>query len=275
MQPQGGGVPPEALPKVKHFLAVASGKGGVGKSTVAVNLALALHQQGHRVGLMDADIYGPSIPTMLGVGPVDQRTTPLPLEHLGIKLMSMGFVMEVSQAAILRGPMVQKYFVAFLTQLRWGELDYLVIDMPPGTGDAQLALAQTTQAMPSVGVIVVTMPQDLSLTVARRGIEMFRHVRVPVIGVVENMSYFLGADGQRYEIFRQGGGRKLADAAGIPFLGEIPIDSRVAECSDKGCPIVIAHPDSEVTKAYNHLASCVDREIAKVQSQPELPGLQL
>ncbi len=269
MQPPG----PQklALPGIKHILAVASGKGGVGKSTVATNLALALHQRGSRVGLMDADIYGPSIPIMTGVSGVDPQTTPFPLEKHGLKLMSMAFVMDPNQAAILRGPMIHKYLTAFLTQIPWGELDFLVIDMPPGTGDATLSLAQT---VPVSGVVTVVMPQDVSMAVARRGLEAFRQLRVPLLGVVENMSYFVGEDGKRYEIFGQGGGRKLAQDVGIPFLGEIPIDQRVAECSDAGVPIVARHPDSAVAKAYRELAERISREVDRLQGT-ELPPVQL
>jgi ATP-binding protein involved in chromosome partitioning len=179
-------LPPKiSLPGIKHLVAVASGKGGVGKSTVAVNLALALKQLGNQVGLMDADIYGPSIPMMLGVGPIDQRTTPFPLDNHGLKLMSMGFVLDPRQAAIMRGPMIHKYLTAFLTQLNWGELDYLLIDMPPGTGDAYLSLGQSA---PLTGAVVVVTPQDVSLSVALRGLETFRQLNVPVLGIVENMS---------------------------------------------------------------------------------------
>jgi ATP-binding protein involved in chromosome partitioning len=272
MQP--GGPPPKiALPGVKHVLAVASGKGGVGKSTVATNLALALHHLGRRVGLLDADIYGPSIPIMMGIHEVfDPNTTQFPLDRYGIKLMSMGFVVEPEKAMIWRGPMVHKYLTAFLTQIPWGELDYLVIDLPPGTGDAQLTLTQTA---PLSGAIIVTMPQDVSLIDARKGLEMFKQVRVPVLGIVENMSYFVGNDGQRYEIFRTGGGgKKLASEAEVPYLGDIPIDPRVAECGDTGDPIVHKYPDSPVAKTYLALATTVSQELAKLP-QAELPGLQL
>jgi ATP-binding protein involved in chromosome partitioning len=272
MQPPGGPPPKITLPNVKHLVAIASGKGGVGKSTVATNLALALHMLGRRVGLMDADIYGPSIPIMLGVPAVDPRTTAFPLERHGIKLMSMGFVVGQTEAAILRGPMVHRYLTAFLTQIDWGELDYLLVDLPPGTGDAQLSLAQTA---PLSGAVIVVTPQDVSLTVARKGLEMFRQVRVPILGVVENMSYFIGKDGERYEIFRHGGGHKLAAAAGVPFLGEIPIDPLVAECSDQGDPIVHKHPDSPVGKAYLVLAEQVSLAVQQAGKQEELPGLQL
>jgi ATP-binding protein involved in chromosome partitioning len=272
MQPHGGGGQKITLPGVKSVVAVASGKGGVGKSTVATNLALALHMQGHRIGLLDADIYGPSIPIMLGLGQVDPQTTSFPLERYGLKLMSMGFLVNPNQAVIWRGPMVDRYLRQFLQAIDWGELDYMVIDLPPGTGDAQLTL---TQAVPLSGAVIVTTPQEVSLIDARKGLEMFRQVRVPVLGIIENMSYFIGADGQRYEIFRHGGGRKLATAAGVPFLGEIPIDPQVAECGDTGDPIVHKQPDSAVAKAYLALASTVQRELAEVSKPPELPGLQL
>jgi ATP-binding protein involved in chromosome partitioning len=261
-----------ALPGIKSVVAVASGKGGVGKSTVAVNLALALARAGHKVGLLDADIYGPSVPMMMGVpSPVDQATTPLPLERYGIKLMSIGFVVPPERAVIWRGPMVDQALRRFLGGLDWGPLDELVIDLPPGTGDAQLTL---TQHAPLTGAVIVTTPQDVSLVDARKGLEMFREVRVPVLGIVENMSYFVGEDGKRYEIFRHGGGKKLAQAAGVPFLGELPIDPRVAECGDQGEPIVHRHPDSPVAKAYLALAETVVRELGKDRG-PELPEAQL
>src|ERR1043166_4962475 len=205
MQPHGGAPQKIALPGVKSVIAVASGKGGVGKSTVATNLALALHLLGRRVGLLDADIYGPSIPIMMGVHETfDPNTAQFPLDRYGIKLMSMGFIIKPEQAMIWRGPMVHKYLSAFLTKIPWGQLDYLVIDPPPGTGDAQLTLTQTA---PLSGAVIVTTPQDVSLIDARKGLEMFRQVRVPVLGIVENMSYFVAGDGQRYEIFRHGVGK--------------------------------------------------------------------
>ena len=270
MGPHGSGQQKISLPSVKSIVAVASGKGGVGKSTVAVNLALALRQQGGRVGLLDADIYGPSIPIMLGVGPVDPQITPFPLERFGLKLMSMGFLVSPSQAVIWRGPMVDKYLRQFLMAVAWGELDYMVVDLPPGTGDAQLTL---TQAVPLSGAVIVTTPQEVSLIDARKGLEMFRQVRVPVLGIVENMSYFLGEDGKRYEIFRHGGGRKLAGDANVPFLGELPIDPRVAECGDTGDPIVHKYPDSPVAKAYQALTATVARELEQAGRPPDLPTL--
>jgi ATP-binding protein involved in chromosome partitioning len=273
MQPPGGSPPRISLPNIKNVVAVASGKGGVGKSTVAANLALALAKTTPRVGLMDADIYGPSVPIMMGVhGVVDQRTTPLPLERYGLKLMSMGFLVPPEQAVIWRGPMVHRAISQFLTDLDWGALDYLVIDLPPGTGDAQLTLTQTA---PLSGAVIVTTPQDVALIDARKGLEMFRQVRVPVLGIVENMSYYQGADGQRVNLFGHGGGQKLATEAGVPFLGEIPIDPRVAECGDHGEPIVHKYPDSGVAQAYRTLAATVAEQLQRTAQGPELPEVQL
>lgn len=271
MQPQAR--PKLELPGVQNIIAVASGKGGVGKSTVAANLALALKAGGSRVGLMDADIYGPSVPIMMGVkGTFDPQTTAFPLEKYGLKLMSMGFLVPQEQAMIWRGPMVHKYVQAMLGQTPWGDLDYLVIDLPPGTGDAQLTLTQETRLS---GAVIVTTPQEVSLIDARKGLEMFRQVRVPILGIVENMSYFVGDDGKRYEIFSHGGGEKLAKVAGVPFLGEIPIDPRVAVCGDEGEPIVHKHPDTPVAKAYGVLAQTVIGELKKGAAQAPLPSVQL
>src|SRR3989440_8117857 len=252
MPPPGSPQQKISLPNIRYVVAVASGKGGVGKSAVAATLALALQKRGQKVGLMDADIYGPSVPIMMGVPTVDPQTTPFPIEKYGLKLMSMGFLVNPAQAVIWRGPMVHKAVTDFLTRIDWGQLDYLVIDLPPGTGDAQLTL---TQQAPLSGAVIVTTPQDVALIDARKGLEMFRQVRVPVLGIVENMSYFMGEDGKRYEIFRHGGGQKLADEARVPFLGELPIDPRVAECGDAGEPIVHKYPDSPVAKAYRTLAA--------------------
>src|SRR5438552_7148083 len=262
-----------SMPGVKQVVAVASGKGGVGKSTVATNLALALHMMGRRVGLLDADIYGPSIPIMMGINETwDPNSKQWPLERYGLSLMSMGFWVKPETAMIWRGPMVHKYLTVFLTQVPWGELDFMVIDLPPGTGDAQLTLTQTA---PLSGAVIVTTPQDVSLIDARKGLEMFKQVHVPVLGIVENMSYFLGDDGKRYEIFRHGGGKKLSAEGGAPFLGEIPIDPRVAECGDAGQPIVQKYPDSPVAKAYLALATTVTRELEKAAQEAELPEAQL
>jgi ATP-binding protein involved in chromosome partitioning len=266
-------MPKIPMPTIKNMIAVASGKGGVGKSTVAANLALALKMLGRRVGLLDADIYGPSVPTMMGIqGTFDPNTTQWPLEKYGLKLMSMGFWIPPEKAMIWRGPMVHKWLTVFLGQIPWGDLDYMVVDLPPGTGDAQLTLTQTA---PLSGAVIVTTPQDVSLIDARKGLEMFNEVRVPVLGIIENMSYFVGEDGKRYEIFRHGGGQKLAQETGVPFLGEIPIDPRVAECGDMGEPIVQKYPDSEIAKSYLKLAATVSNSLADLGKQPELPGLDL
>jgi ATP-binding protein involved in chromosome partitioning len=272
MHPHGGPPPKISLPNIKNVVAVASGKGGVGKSTVAANLALALARGGAKVGLMDCDIYGPSVPIMFGVPvPIDQQTTPLPLERHGVKLMSMGFVVPPERAVIWRGPMIDRALRQFLQDLPWGALDYLILDLPPGTGDAQLTLSQHA---PLTGAVIVTTPQDVSLVDARKGLAMFNEVRVPILGIVENMSYFVGDDGKRYEIFRHGGGKKLAELAGVPFLGDIPIDPRVAECGDGGEPIVARYPDSAVSKAYAALVTTVCEELEKVGG-PELPEVQM
>jgi ATP-binding protein involved in chromosome partitioning len=269
MQPPGP--PPKiALPNIRHVIAVASGKGGVGKSTVAANLALALARTGAKVGLLDADIYGPSVPIMFGIPcPVDQATTRLPLDKFGIKLLSIGFVVPPERAVIWRGPMVDRALRQFLSDpnLDWGQLDYLVLDLPPGTGDAQLTL---TQHVELAGAVIVTTPQDVSLIDARKGLQMFREVRVPVLGIVENMSYFVGNDGQRYELFRHGGGKKLAAESGVPYLGDLPIDPRVAECGDQGEPMVHRHPDSPVAQSYMALANIVAAQLNE-RSEQELP----
>jgi ATP-binding protein involved in chromosome partitioning len=260
-----------SLPGVKHVIAVASGKGGVGKSTVAANLALALRMSGHTVGLMDADIYGPSVPIMFGLGMVDPQATPFPLEKYGIKLMSMGFMVDPNQAVIWRGPKVAQAVQAFLSQIDWGTLDYLVIDLPPGTGDAQLTLSQSA---PLTGAVVVTSPGEVSLIDARKGVKMFREVRVPILGIIENMSYFVDAAGNKTPIFGVGGGLKLALESNVPFLGELPIDPRVAQCGDGGEPIVRKYPDSPVAKAYMSLAATVS-ETANVPTIGGLPEVQL
>jgi|YNPBryunderm2012_1023409.scaffolds.fasta_scaffold16967_3 ATP-binding protein involved in chromosome partitioning len=263
---------PLSLPGVKHLLAIASGKGGVGKSTVAANLALAMHMHGQRVGLMDADIYGPSVPIMFGLGTVDQTKTPFPVVKYGLKLMSMGFLVDPSQAVIWRGPKVAQAVGSFLAQVDWGELDFLVIDLPPGTGDAQLTLSQQA---PLTGAIIVTQPQDVSLIDARKGVKMFQEVRVPVLGIIENMSYFIGDDGKRYELFRSGGGQKLAAEIGVALLGELPIDPRVAECGDTGEPIVSKYPDAPISQAYINLATRVIDTLLQQPGASPLPEVQL
>jgi ATP-binding protein involved in chromosome partitioning len=260
-----------AIAGIKHIIAVASGKGGVGKSTVAANLALALKSQGFQVGLMDADIYGPSVPMMMGLGHIDPQKDNFPVKKHGLKLMSLGFLPDAGQGVLLRGPMVGKWVSTFLSQIEWGELDYLIIDMPPGTGDAQLTLCQMVSLS---GAVIVTTPQDVSLIDAVKALNMFRQLKAPVLGVVENMSYFVGDDGKRYEIFRHGGGQKLANESGTAFLGEIPIDPKVAACGDAGEPIVLKAPESTVSMAYQELATRVVAA-SKANAPQALPEVQL
>ncbi|MBM3266001.1 MAG: Mrp/NBP35 family ATP-binding protein [candidate division Zixibacteria bacterium] len=242
------------LPGVRHVVAVASGKGGVGKSTVSVNLAVALADAGAGVGLLDADIYGPSIPTMMGVkdqpGIVGQKLLPL-ISH-DVKMMSFGFLIPEEQSVTWRGPMVHQAIQQLIRDVLWGELDYLVIDMPPGTGDAHLTLTQT---VPLSGGVVVTTPQDVALIDARRGVAMFRQVNVPILGIVENMSYFLCPHCQRRtDIFTTGGGKRASEEIGAPFLGEIPIDPAVCLAGDSGVPIVRQAPESPQTQAFRAVA---------------------
>jgi ATP-binding protein involved in chromosome partitioning len=260
-----------SLPGVKQVVAVASGKGGVGKSTVAANLAMALHMSGKSVGLMDADIYGPSVPIMFGLGKVDQNTTPFPIEKFGIRLMSMGFLIGTEQAMIWRGPKVAQAVQSFLAQIDWGTLDYLIIDLPPGTGDAQLTLSQSA---PLTGAVIVTTPGEVSLIDARKGVKMFREVRVPILGIVENMSYFTDAAGTKTPIFGVGGGMKLALESNAPFLGELPIDPRVAQCGDAGEPMVRKYPDAPIAKSFVALAAAVDAA-ASAATASGLPAVEL
>jgi ATP-binding protein involved in chromosome partitioning len=261
-----------SLPGVKHVIAVASGKGGVGKSTVAANLALALHMHGQRVGLMDADIYGPSVPMMFGLGTVDQTKTPFPIEQYGIQLMSMGFLVDPNQPIIWRGPKVAQAVGSFLGQINWGELDYLVIDLPPGTGDAQLTLSQ---AAPLTGTLIVTQPAEVSLIDARKGVRMFQEVQVPILGIIENMSYLLTNDGTKITPFGSGGGKRLADEIGVPFLGEIPIDPLVSACGDSGEPIVRKIPNHNVSKAYLDLGTRIMNEMNLRPNTDGLPQVVL
>jgi len=240
------------LENVKYTIAVASGKGGVGKSTVAVNLAVALGKMGYKVGLLDADIYGPSIPLMLGINEKpkiyqDTKTAKmLPLENYGIKVMSIGFLLDDNAPVIWRGPMASGAIKQFMSDVHWDELDYLVFDLPPGTGDIQLTLVQT---IPLSGAIVVTTPQDVSLIDVRKAIRMFQRVNVPILGIVENMSYFIAPDtGKKYDIFGSGGGEKLANELSIPLLGAIPINSKIRVGGDNGKPIVFDSPESEESK---------------------------
>jgi ATP-binding protein involved in chromosome partitioning len=255
---------PEKLPGITHVIAVGSGKGGVGKSTVSVNLALALQQVGGRIGLVDADVLGPSIPGMLGL-PTHQppvataNQTILPAERYGMKTMSMGMLTGDDNPAILRGPMVNKYLNMFIGDVEWGTLDYLVIDLPPGTGDTQLTLAQN---VPLSGAIIVTTPQDVSLKIARRGLRMFEKVQVPILGVVENMSTFTCPHcGKDTDIFRRGGGERMSKELGVAFLGSIPLDADVVTCGDAGLPIVLEKPKSMAAQAYLTIATTLARRL--------------
>lgn len=243
------------VPDVHRVLAVASGKGGVGKSTVAVNLACSLQRLGKTVGILDGDIYGPSIPLMMGVNrhpSQNDRQQLVPPANHGIKLMSIGFMIDIDQPVIWRGPMIVKAIQEFLFSVDWGTLDCLLVDLPPGTGDAQLSLCQ---AVPLDGGIVVTTPQQASVGVVRKGIAMLQKVNVPVVGVIENMSYFAAPNGERIEIFGHGGGRAEAARQGLPFLGEIPIYPEIREAGDRGVPVVISAPDSKPSQAFLEIAT--------------------
>ncbi len=246
---------PISLPGIKHLIAVASGKGGVGKSTVTVNLAFALAKTGAKVGLLDADLYGPSIPLMVGLkdqpGTKDDHVSPLVKD--GVKIMSIGFLIPADQPVVWRGPMVHGALTQFLTQVDWGELDYLLIDMPPGTGDAQLTISQNA---PLSGAVIVTTPQAVSLADARKGILMFQNVKVPILGVVENMSG---------TVFGSGGGKFLADEFNVPFLGSIPLDPQVVQSGDCGRPLVTEHANSGVGEAFTKLAGDVAERVSTMQ----------
>lgn len=253
------------IPGIKSIIAVGSGKGGVGKSTVTVNLAIALAQKGYKVGLMDADVYGPSIHMMMGINEKPTATEDskiIPLEKFGIKLMSMGFIVDPDVPIIWRGALATKAIKQFLGDVLWGELDVLLIDMPPGTGDVHLTLVQQT---PVNGAIIVTTPQDIALIDARRGLKMFEQVNTPVVGIVENMSYFVCPEcGHRENIFLSGGGKKAADELNTSFLGELPIDAEVAETGDSGTPIVVAEPKGEHAKRFDEIADKVITIIDKL-----------
>lgn len=246
---------------IKNAVAIASGKGGVGKSTVAVNVAVTLAQSGARVGLLDADIYGPNIPTMMGVDrlPESSGDKLVPAQAHGVKIMSIGFMVRPEQPLIWRGPMLHSAIRQFLSDVDWGELDYLIIDLPPGTGDAALSLAQS---LPLSGGVIITLPQQVSQEDARRGLEMFRQLDVPIFGVVENMSYLELADGTRMDIFGTGGGEKLAKEAHTPFIGAIPLDSTVRQGGDSGLPVVLAYPDSPVAQALKNVAENIAARVS-------------
>ncbi|MDL1910290.1 Mrp/NBP35 family ATP-binding protein [Chloroflexi bacterium CFX6] len=257
---------------IRNAIAVGSGKGGVGKSTVSVNIAIALAQAGARVGLMDADIYGPNIPTMLGVEklPPPQGQRLIPAQAYDIKMISMGLLVKPGQPLIWRGPMLNSAIRQFLGDVEWDELDYLIVDLPPGTGDAALSLAQ---ALPLSGAVIVTLPQLVSLEDASRGLNMFKTLEVPILGIIENMSYLDLPDGTRMDIFGSGGGEQLAQATQTPFLGKIPIDQNVRIGGDSGKPILVSHPDSPVANALREIAQKLAAQIsvAALSGRNELP----
>lgn len=258
MQPHGGPVRLMKLPGVKHVLAVASGKGGVGKSTISVNLAVGLAQKGHKVGLMDADIYGPSLPTMMNLVGRPLATPEnkiIPLEAYGVKCMSIGFLVDESEPIIWRGPMVMGVVRQFLQEVVWGELDVLIVDLPPGTGDAQLTLIQ---GVPISGSIVVTTPQDVAVLDAVRGIQMFNKLEVPILGIVENMSWLALPDGSQMAPFGEGGGQRTADRFNVPLLAQVPIDSTIRAGGDAGRP-ALANEDSEYSSAFDPVISAVEQ----------------
>lgn len=245
-----------AIPGIKHVIAVASGKGGVGKSTVAANLAVALEHSGASVGLCDCDLYGPSVSLMFGTNErpyADSETGHIqPIERYGLRLMSMGFLLEDGAPAVLRGPMVTKYTQQFLRQVDWGDLDYLILDLPPGTGDIQLTIVQTVAL---AGAVIVTTPQEVALIDARKAVSMFQKVNVPVLGIVENMSYFqCPSDGKRYDIFGTGGGQSEADRLGVSLLGQLPIDIATREAGDRGLPVTAADRANPVAEAFEKIA---------------------
>lgn len=272
--PRGRGIANNiAIPGVKNIIAISSGKGGVGKSTVAVNLSVSLSQNGAKVGLMDADVYGPNIPMMLGVGSrqpeIAQGNKIMPIEAHRVKIISMAVLVPPDKPMVLRGPMLHGVVRQFLSDVLWGELDYLIVDMPPGTGDVQLSLAQL---VPVQGAVLVTTPQNVSLSDVTRALKMFEQVAVPVLGVIENMSYFIPPDmpDKRYEIFGKGGGSKFADNHGILFLGEVPIGMEIREGGDTGTPVVISHPASPQSEAFRKIAEKVAQKVSIEAMKPEL-----
>lgn len=261
----GGAAAPKIenlLPSVKNVLAIASGKGGVGKSTVSVNLAVAMAMEGAKVGLLDLDIYGPSIPMMMGIKgqPKNENNKMVPLERHGVRMMSLGFLVPDDKPLIWRGPMVMSAVEQLLKDVAWGDLDYLFIDLPPGTGDAQLSLTQKTTL---TGAVIVTTPQDVALLDAGKGLAMFKKIGVDVLGIIENMSFYLCPHcGERSEIFSHGGGKVASEREGVPFLGEIPIDVKIREGGDSGQPLVVAEPDGELAKRFREIAKTLAARIS-------------
>jgi len=256
---------------VRNIVAVSSGKGGVGKSTVAVNLAVSLALDGARVGLMDADVYGPNVPIMLGASearPEVDVNKLVPIEAFGVKFMSMALLQPGDKPMIVRGPILHGLVKQFLSDVKWGELDYLIVDMPPGTGDVQLSLAQL---VPVQGAVLVTTPQDVAIADVRRALKMFETVAIPVLGIVENMSYFIAPDtGTRYNIFGEGGGQRLAITYRVPFLGAVPLGMEVREGGDKGVPVVVGQPDSPQAQAFRRVSEEVARQVSIEAMKPEL-----
>ena len=249
------------VPGIRHVIAIASGKGGVGKSTVSVNLACALQALGARVGLLDCDIYGPSIPLMMGTNErptLSPENKMVPPEKYGVKLMSIGFLIEGDAPVIWRGPMIMKTIQQFITEVDWGQLDYLLIDLPPGTGDAQLTVCQT---VPLDGGVIVTTPQEASLGVVRKGVAMFEKVNVPILGIVENMSYFTAPNGDRIEIFGHGGGKSEAERKNVAFLGEIPIFTEIRIGGDSGTPVVVSAPKAPPGRAFVAVAEALRQKL--------------
>lgn len=277
---QSTGSTNSVLPGVKFNVAISSGKGGVGKSTVAVNLAAALIKEGYKTGIIDADIYGPSIPTMLGVTEekpklvkIGEKNRLLPIVKFGLKMMSIGFLVDQKEAVVWRGPMASSALKQFMSDVEWDELDFLLYDMPPGTGDIQLTL---TQSIPLTGSIIVTTPQEISLIDARKGAKMYEKVNVPVLGIIENMSYYSKQDGTKEYIFGEGGGRKLAEEMKIDFLGEIAINTDVRIGGDEGKPIVLGKPDSVEAGQFIEIARNLAEQIKqKAKLQPKLPVIEI
>jgi ATP-binding protein involved in chromosome partitioning len=261
------------IPEVKHTIAVSSGKGGVGKSTVTVNLSVALHQTGAAVGIIDSDVYGPDIPLMLGSrarpGMFENRI--IPVEAHGMKMMSIGLLVNEREPLVWRGPMIHSFIQQMLKDVTWGALDYLVFDMPPGTGDAQLSLSQV---IPLSGVVMVTTPQEVALLDVRKAIGMFQKLNVPILGIVENMSYFVAPDtGKRYSIFGEGGGQRLADEYGVPLLTQVPLDSATRLAGDEGIPITLRAPDSAQAQTFRELAAAVRRRLDELAALRPLPKI--